>query len=126
MEHLSIEILKEHILPYVGKDQFRFVGGVNRTFCSAYTAVYSHRTKYQYIKTLKLFQFCFADMPNKTKEQCWLFQRAAQLANLEILQYLQSVGCSCDEQASQAALQNKHCDLEVLLFWYHKSGNMNL
>jgi hypothetical protein len=39
MEHLNIEILKEHILPYVGGYQFRFVAGVNRTFYSAYTMV---------------------------------------------------------------------------------------
>jgi hypothetical protein len=80
MECVNIEILIEHILPYVGGYQFRFVAGVNRTFYSAYTSMSNfpkNQTSVTCIKTMELFQFCFAEMKNKKKEQHMLFKHAA-------------------------------------------------
>jgi hypothetical protein len=38
------EIWLQHVFPFIGPDQYLFVGGVNRFFRSAYTSLYPHRT----------------------------------------------------------------------------------
>ena len=37
MDQMSIEILSDCVMPYIGHYHFRFVAGVNRTFYLAYT-----------------------------------------------------------------------------------------
>jgi hypothetical protein len=122
MENLNIAILIEHILPYVGADQFRFVAGVNRTFYSAYTSMYDHhkhRTSYQYINTMELFQFCYAEMKNEENAQRLLFKHATQQGNLDVFQYLREIGCSWDEWTCACAAENGHLDV---LQWADTNG----
>jgi hypothetical protein len=124
MEHLNIEFLTEQIIPYVGADQFRFVAGVNRTFYSAYTSVYNHpehRTSYDFINTMELFNFCYQEMRNNEKEQRLLFQCAVKQGNLDALQYLHDIGCSWDVDVSTFAHAISFGHLDVL-WWARSNG----
>jgi hypothetical protein len=125
MEHLNIEILKEQILPFVGADQFRFVAGVNRTFYSAYTSVYSHpllhRTSYKFINTMELFKFCYLEMRDNKKEQRLLFQCAVKQGNRDVLQFLHEIGCSCDVDVTTCAHAATFGNLHVLQ-WARANG----
>jgi hypothetical protein len=124
MEHLNIEILKEHILPYVGGYQFRFVAGVNRTFYSAYKLVFKrlkHRTSYQYITTMEQFKFCYPEMKKCVHWQRKLFKQAAKQSNaLDVFQYLRKVGCSWDARTCARAAKHGHLDA---LQWAHTNGS---
>jgi hypothetical protein len=124
MEHLNIEILTEQIMPYVGADQFRFVAGVNRTFYSAYTSVYSHplhRTSYKFINTMELFKFCYLEMRDNEKEQRLLFQCAVKQDNYDALQVLHEIGCSWDVDVITCAQAASFGHLNVLK-WAQANG----
>jgi hypothetical protein len=46
LDSLCLDLLKNHLLPCVGENQYRFVGAVNRTFRTAYTDVFTPTTTY--------------------------------------------------------------------------------
>jgi hypothetical protein len=124
MEHLNIEILTEHIIPYVGVDQFRFVAGVNHTFYSAYTSVYNdlkHRTSYKFINTMELFKFCYLEMRDNVKEQRLLFQCAVKQGSHNVLQFLHEIGCSWNVDVSTCAQAALFGHLNVLQ-WARANG----
>jgi hypothetical protein len=52
-DDLPFDILTENILPLVGIHQYRFVGGVNRTFCEAYTTLFSKATSFTNVSTME-------------------------------------------------------------------------
>jgi hypothetical protein len=59
---LSDDIWMEHILPFVDKGNFRFVGGVNRCFRSAYLERYPSATTYDTIITVEQAQLFDQDI----------------------------------------------------------------
>jgi hypothetical protein len=45
--NLDDDIWMNHILPFVGKNQYRFIGAVNRNFRVSYFTVFSPTTSYE-------------------------------------------------------------------------------
>lgn len=70
-----------YILTFIGKHQYRFVGGVNRHFLNSYMSLYPHKTTYLNASTMELTILCLEEIDanwtydsKKTEEQRLLWQ----------------------------------------------------
>jgi hypothetical protein len=63
LETLCVEdILTRNIFPFVGKNQFRFIGTVNKRFRTAYTTLFSMTTTYDQVATVEQARLCYNDI----------------------------------------------------------------
>ena len=91
------------IVEYVGPQQYRFVATINRSFHEAYSKVFLYDSKTGLIaSTVELAKYCLEDLVGTSTYccdyvnyfQCMLCTSAARYGNLQVLQYLRSVGCA--------------------------------
>jgi hypothetical protein len=95
MDRLSPDIQCQ-ILAFIGPHQYRWVAGINLSLRAAYEAVFPEKTTYFNVSTKAHAQLCHHDNRWRCKEQRQLCAIAARQGNLEVLQYLHSVGCAWD------------------------------
>jgi hypothetical protein len=121
MEDLHIDILIVRILPFVGDYQFRYVAGVNRKFHEAYTFAFPKKRSHYNANTIEHAKICHEDMKEKyhTSHQKKLCKKAAELGQLDVLQYLFSNGSVWDNRCCSTAALNGHLDV---LKWLHENG----
>jgi hypothetical protein len=62
MKDFDSTLLSQHIFPYVGDYQFRYIAGVDKTFYKAYTSVFPTRETYYNVDTLDHAKLCFKDI----------------------------------------------------------------
>jgi hypothetical protein len=60
--NLDDDIWMNHILPFVGKNQYRFIGAVNRNFRVSYFTVFSPTTSYENVTTMEQAHLCCKDL----------------------------------------------------------------
>jgi hypothetical protein len=78
-EDFPLELLATGILPFVGNDQYRFLGGVSHQFEEAYSTTFPTKTTRYNMTTMKLAKFCWNEAPTEdkpmlpelTKSQTW-------------------------------------------------------
>ena len=125
-DQITLDVLK-HVFSFVGRNQYRFIAGVNRCFREAHLEAFPEdKRTYLNASTEKLARFCWSEMhpPNMywhvlpglpTSYYVWqsfLCESAAKYGNLPSLQYLRSVNCIWGRQTSAKAAGNGH--LEIL------------
>jgi hypothetical protein len=110
-DSLPADVFVNHILPFVGNSQYRFVAGVCKTFQTAYTSLYQKKTSYCYVSSKEQAQICLNESPmSKRRNLCEL---AALHGNLVVLKYLRSMGCSWDWRTCANAAENGHLDVLI-------------
>jgi Ankyrin repeats (many copies) len=124
MDIISIEILKEYIMPYVGNHQFRFVAGVSRTFYEAYVTANTNNlveytvTEYN-LSTMEHAKICYDETRSDT-ERCHLCVSAARHGSIPVLRYLKELlNCPWDVKTCSTAAKFGH--LQVLQ-WARQHG----
>jgi hypothetical protein len=105
--------LIQHILTFVGKNQYRFVAAVNRDFHAAYLHAFPGNTLTRIdLLTIGRATICYAEIPPGAHMQCALCVSAARHGKLPVLQYLRSMNCQWDESTCTVAARN--CHLHIL------------
>jgi hypothetical protein len=98
------EIWTEHILPFVGRDQFAFVGFVNRGFCRAYLSIFPAITTFEHILTMPQAKMCYRSIRrDEFGSQEDAFRHMAGRGRLDILEFWHSKGIQWDFRAPQEA-----------------------
>jgi hypothetical protein len=123
MENLPTDVWMQYILPFVGKDQFRFVASVNRKMYRLYTTVFTEKTTRYNVSTLELAQMCCSDLLRVDMGhliRAKLCRIAARQGNLEIIDYVFSMTPHRDTAICAAAAEEGH--LHVLK-WLRDSSN---
>jgi hypothetical protein len=127
---LPLDLLANHIFPFVGGDQYRFVGSVCQSFEKAYGTSFPMKTTSYNLSTLKHAKICFEEAPLKdrpllkrlARKQSWYYYVRYDSTNdedLALLEWARSNGCSWNERTCYFAAQNGH--LEVLQ-WARSNG----
>lgn len=107
----TLEILRI-ILTFVGRGHYRFVAILNRQFKDAYTQLFPCDTKTQLrLSTLDLAKICYEESVEHRPVLC---RHAARYGNLEVLQYLHSMGCQWDSSTCHNAAKYGH--LHILIY----------
>jgi hypothetical protein len=102
-----------HILSFVGDGEYRFVGGVCKSFKEAYSSKFPDKTMCYNMSTMKLAKFCWEEAPEDEKhllrclvqEQTWYY--IVHLDDLngedwELLKWAKSTfGCSCGTETPE-------------------------
>ena len=108
---LPLDLWSNHIFPFVGDHQYRFVGGVCQLFQQGYTSQYPEKlTTYDAsISSYKLALICFNEVPNseipRLTSLCYycsdwyktLCNDAMHKKDLDLLKWARSIGCSWNE-----------------------------
>lgn len=108
---LCLDLLTRHVLPFVGENQYRFVGAVNRDFRNAYLAVFSPTTTFDQITSMEQAELCYHEIwiPHQHDE---LYLVMVEQGQLDILKYLYlQEGFSLSASLSAAAARNGHFDV---------------
>ena len=107
----NLEMLR-YILSFLGNGHYRFVAVVNRQFHDAYRQLYSEDIKtYLSVSSLKLAKICYEESMEHRPVLC---RHAARYGNLEVLQYLRSMGCTWDSSTCHNAAKYGH--LHILIY----------
>jgi hypothetical protein len=99
------DILTRNILPFVGANQFRFVGAVNRRLRTVYLSLFSPTTTYDYVTSVEHAHLCYYDFfryPASTQLKI-LGKVAAKHNYLNVLKYLLRQNCPLDAKICTAA-----------------------
>jgi hypothetical protein len=100
------------ILSFVGHGHYRFVAILNRQFKDVYTQLFRSDTRtYLSLSTLDLAKICYEE---SMEHQPVLCRCAARYGNLEVLQYLHSMGCKWDCSTCHNAAKYGH--LHILIY----------
>jgi hypothetical protein len=87
------EIWTRHILTFVGKGQFAFVGFVNRGFCQAYLSLFPAITIFEHILTMPQAKMCYRSIRrDEFGSQEDSFRHMAGRGRLDILEFWHSKG----------------------------------
>ena len=128
-----------HILSFVGKDQFRFIAAVNRSWKDAYTELFPHKKTILNASTVEHAKICWDELGydhSSNNENCdddddddyyrvgyeeetLLCRSAAKHGNLAALQFLRRVKCRWNERTCKRAAQHGHL---AVLQWCRANG----
>jgi hypothetical protein len=117
--------LVQHILTFVGENQYRFVAAVNRDFHAAYLHVFPGNTLTRIdVSTIRHASICYAEVPRGDRNASTMMQRsmcrsAARHGNLAVLQYLRSMNCQWDANTCAYAATSGHLQI---LKWARANG----
>jgi hypothetical protein len=59
VNEVPFELFADHIFPFVGRGQYRFVGGVCQRFKKAYIRAFPKKTTKYNVSSIRLAQICF-------------------------------------------------------------------
>jgi hypothetical protein len=129
MDHLPSEILSHGIFPFVGEQQYRFVGSVNQTFRQSYIAAFPSQITCYNVSTIQHAKICLADVRKFPAKKLGLyppctgpeilFRLAAKQRNWKVLHYLYNVQCDWEASTCSRAANSGHLDV---LKWANKKG----
>ena len=115
---IPLDVWSQHIFPFVGSHQYRFVGGVNKSFEEAYCKAFPEKTTKLYVSSLEHGKICFNEVPSSmvctlqyfARKHTWYktlyhdaVQSAAEKGHLELLQW--------DEGVCHGAAEKDHLEL---------------
>jgi hypothetical protein len=118
LEDLPSELFIHHILPFVGRHQYRFVAAVNRNFRAAYVTAFPKKVTCFNVSTIEHARICFLEMRH-LHQYLILWNVAAREGNLTVMKYLNSVPCEWDNRTCANAAENGHLDF---IKWTRENG----
>ena len=113
------------IISFVGKNQYRFIAGINQTFKTAYLQVFPENFQtYVRVSSVEVAKFCLEDIGVPSYYRRFITPRyfchsAAAHGCVPALQYLRSKDCEWNERTCENAARNGH--LHVLQ-WCRDNG----
>jgi hypothetical protein len=120
MEYLSMELLTDYVMPYVGGNEFRFIAGVNRSFYQAYTTTFPDRRRtIVNVSTVSHAKITGPELSEDIRQET-LCAMAARHGQLDVLQYLrEELSCPWDAETCAKAAKYQRW---TLLKWAHEHG----
>ena len=115
----------QHIISFVGDEQYRFVAATNRRFQEAYAANFPGKkeTTYSMACTEELAKLCWNEIVHRPyslrDDEITLICCAASNGNLPIVKYLRDLECRWDYRTCAAAAENGHLNV---LKWCRENG----
>jgi hypothetical protein len=114
----NLDIL-QHIISFVGQNQYRFVAIINPSFKKVYLQLFpENRETYCNASTIEHAKICFEESGDYINERK-LCESAAKHGNLPVLQYLRSVNCSWNAGTCARAAKAGHLHI---LQWCRENG----
>jgi hypothetical protein len=110
LEDIPSELFIQHILPFVGRHQYRFVAAVNRNFHTAYVTAFPKKVTCFNVSTIEHAKICFLEI-HRPYHHFILWSLAAREGNLTLLKYLHSISCKWDSRTCANAALNGHLDV---------------
>jgi hypothetical protein len=87
--------VRQHIISFVGKNQYRFVAAISRNFQAGYLQLYpDNKQTYYNVSTVEHADICFES--HDAHRSSTLCKTAARHGNLSVLMYLESRECTWD------------------------------
>ena len=118
--------ISQHIISFVGDEQYRFVAATNRRFQEAYAANFPGKKETTYSKaacTEELAKLCWNEIDHQSyslrDDEIALIGCAASNGNLPIVKYLRDLECRWDYRTCAAAAENGHLNV---LKWCRENG----
>jgi hypothetical protein len=120
LEDIPSELFIRHILPFVGRRQYRFVAAVNHNFHTAYVTVFPGKLTCINVSTIEHAKICFDEIKGDCDHHpCILCCTAASKGNITVLKYLRSIESCWHSDTCLAAARNGHLDV---VKWCHENG----
>jgi hypothetical protein len=67
-----MELLTDYIMPHIGGNEFRFISGVNRSFCQAHTTTFPNpRRTVVNVSTLQHAEIAGPEVRNNIRKETW-------------------------------------------------------
>jgi hypothetical protein len=118
MDRLSEDFLREHVFPFVGDHQYRFVAAVSSDFRRIYLDTFpSKTTLYDALSTVAQADLCYDEGSYKVRGG-WCIA-AAKNGRLPVLQFLHGRGSPLNQQLCAVAASGGHL---AVLKWLHVNG----
>jgi hypothetical protein len=119
LENIPSALFIQHILPFVGQHQYRFVATVNHNFHTAYLSMFPKKVTRLNVSTMEHAKICFDEWKIRYRQPSILCCIAAREGNLSVLQYLRAIQCSWDARTCANAAKNGHLDV---IQWCRENG----
>jgi hypothetical protein len=119
LEDIPSELFIQHILPFVGDHQYRFVAAVNRNFHTAYVTAFPKKVTHNNVSTIEHAKICFDEWKRPYHHPSILCCIAAREGNLTVLNYLRSIQCPWGYWTCASAAENGHLDV---IKWCRQNG----
>jgi hypothetical protein len=119
LEDIPSELFIQHILPFVGRRQYRFVATVNHNFHTAYVTAFSEKVTCFNVPTIEHAKICFDEWKGNYCYPRILCCIAARKGNLTVLKLFRSIHLPWDRSTCAAAAENGHLDV---IKWCHENG----
>jgi hypothetical protein len=119
-DDLPIDLLRKHVLPFVGGKAFRFVAAVNRKFRAAYTSLYPGKKTRCIADTLehvKIFLNEAKTLPSPSTSERF-YASAAEKGSLDIIRFLRRKKFPWHKRTCSSAARGGHLDV---LQWLRKN-----
>jgi hypothetical protein len=114
------DFIIQHILSFIGDQQYRYIASVNRTFHNAYCTLFPNKETHCDASTMELMMYSYYETPHS--QRSYLCKSAAIHGNITALEYLKSKGyyLNLDNGGTMKAIvMNGH--LHVMK-WVHSNG----
>jgi hypothetical protein len=100
----------QNILSYIGKNQYRYVAAISKTFHVAYEQLFPNHTKQTYYNasTIERARLCFECPILRHSDSVTLCNSAVRYGSLVTLQYLRSIHFQWDSTTFDTAAQYGH------------------
>jgi hypothetical protein len=119
LNNVDTDIWMNHILPFVGKNQYRFVGAVSRHFRISYFTLFSPVTSFGNISTIEQASLCCEDVCRVQRGT--LFHVMIQKGHQDIVKYLYISHPPCHSKDPQwTAATAERGDFELLRWLVRK------
>ena len=135
---LPLDLLSDQIFAFVGNHQYRFVGGVSKSFAKAYAAKFPEKRTNYNLSSIKLANISYEEAPSEDKpslkrrsmNQPWYYYVHCQdICDLELLLWAKlTLGCpyttcmvASTTDAMTCSMAAKHGDLQMLQ-WARMNG----
>ena len=106
------DLLLRLVLPFVGKNQYRFVGAVNHNFRTLYKELFSTTTTYHHVTTAEQASICYRDIEDLTLSHIKaLCKVMVQQNNRTVLNFLGNYYIRNNAVSSTTAVKEGNLDL---------------
>jgi hypothetical protein len=116
LSNFSPDIWIRHILPFVGKDQYRFVGAVNHHYRTSYLTLFAASTSFENVTTMGQAYLCCGDVWSNLPQKIDFCKVMVKFGRQDIVKYLFNRVRTRDEPLNDskftaAAAEGGHVDL---------------
>jgi hypothetical protein len=110
--NMCTDIWMRNVLPFIGRNQYRFVGAVNRHFRTTYLAAFSSTTTtYKEITSMEQAILCYSDLNESPVQLETLWKVLAAQGHKDILRFYYNNPMAPSAALTAAAAKGGHFDL---------------